>query len=242
MARLFLISLITLTATMGSPCEASETTQKGTVVVLHGLLRTSQSMATMADALADHGYFIVNLDYPSTEISIEETSDLLDQALLDCCAESDEPVHFVTHSLGGIIVRFYLDDRAPRILGRVVMLSPPNSGSEVVDALDDFSLFRTGLGPAAQELSTKEDSVPVRLGPVTFELGVITGNKSINPLFSWLIPGEDDGQVSVEGARIAGMTDFLVLPHTHTFIMNSPEVIRQTLRFLEHGSFDQESP
>ena len=150
-------------------------------------------------------------------------------------------------------IRFvvHLDRRDERIdpsegrpldrLGRVVMLSPPNNGSEVVDLLDDYGLFRTGLGPAALELSTDESGMPNRLGPVDFELGVITGNRSINPLFSWWIPGEDDGQVSVEGARVTGMTDFLVLPATHTFIMNDSQAIEQTLFFLERGRFDRES-
>ena len=199
-------------------------------------------MDTMAEALADAGYEVVNLDYPSTEISIGETSTLLRQALAECCTGTKSQVHFVTHSLGGIIVRFYLDIETPPNLGRVVMLSPPNSGSEVVDALEEYELFRAGLGPAARELSTREDAVPAQLGPVDFEVGIITGNRSINPVFSWMIPGPDDGQVSVDGARVEGMTDFLVVPHTHTFIMNSDEVILQTLHFLEHGSFAQESP
>lgn len=199
-------------------------------------------MDTMAQALAAAGYRVVNLDYPSTEISIGETSALLDQTIEDCCSQSGDEVHFVTHSLGGIIVRFHLDRHPREDLGRVVMLSPPNSGSEVVDALGDFELFESAFGPAAQELSTEDDSVPRQLGPVDFELGIITGNRSINPVFSWMIPGDDDGQVSVDGARIEGMADFLVVPHTHTFIMNSPEVIRQTVHFLEHGSFDRETP
>ena len=118
------------------------------------------------------------------------------------------------------------------------MLSPPNSGSELVDALRNNSLFRMGLGPSGQQLGTDPASIPNQLGPLNFEVGIITGTRSLNPLFSWLIPGKDDGKVSVENAKAPDMTDFLVVPHTHTFIMNSKVVIAQTLHFLRNGTFD----
>lgn len=212
------------------------------VVLMHGLGRTSRSMTDLQSALTAAGYDTVNLGYPSTEKSIEALAELLHAELGRCCLENRAPVHFVTHSLGGIIVRYYLDQRELESLGRVLMISPPNQGSELIDALGDNRLFQAGLGPAAQQLGTDEESLPNQLGPVDFELGVITGDSSLNPLFSWLIPGVDDGKVSIERARVAGMSDFLVVPHSHSFIMSADAVIAQTLRFLESGEFDHSSP
>ncbi|MBU3916540.1 alpha/beta hydrolase, partial [bacterium] len=121
--------------------------------------------------------------------------------------------------------------------GRVVMLSPPNQGSEVIDKLGSAPGFFWFNGPAGQQLGTGMDSIPLKLGKVDFKLGVITGNKSINLILSLLIPGDDDGKVSIENAKVAGMSDFLVLPHSHPFIMNSDDVIHQTKYFLKYGSF-----
>lgn len=211
--------------------------QAETVVLLHGLFRTSRSMSAIESALRDHGFDVLNLGYPSLEEPIERHAERVRAAVAQCCAE-DERVHFVTHSMGGIIVRYYLESDRLDNVGRVVMLSPPNSGSEVIDALGDSAAFRKGAGPAAGQLRTGERGLPASLGPVGFELGIVAGSKSINPLFSWLIPGADDGAVSVQSAKVAGMTDFIVLPYTHTFIMDADEVHRQTLHFLVHGRFD----
>ncbi|EDN65388.1 conserved hypothetical protein [Beggiatoa sp. PS] len=141
--------------------------------------------------------------------------------------------------MGGIITRFYLKENKIKNLGRVVMLSPPNQGSELTDSLKNNVniLFRFFTGPAGQQLGTEPSSIPNQLGPVNFELGVITGNATLNPLYSYLIPGEDDGKVSVERAKVKGMKDFLVVPHSHTFIMNSHEVREQIVYFLEYGQF-----
>ena len=143
--------------------------------------------------------------------------------------------------MGGILLRYYLTQEEIPELGRVVMFNPPNKGSEVVDNLRDYWFFKWHDGPAGQQLGTGPDSLPKNLGPVTFPLGIITGN---NPAFydfwaSEMIPGPDDGKVSVESAKIKGMTDFLVLPISHTFIMDDEVVISQTLHFLEHGTFSR---
>jgi pimeloyl-ACP methyl ester carboxylesterase len=208
------------------------------VVLLHGIARSSHSMWRIETALRNQGYEVVNHDYPSTEKSIDELSDLLGQTLATCCDDPDRQVHFVTHSMGGIVVRYHLAQHDLPNLGRVVMLSPPSAGSEMVDVLGDNPLFELTMGPAGRELGTDPASVPRKLGPVDFELGVITGNSSINPIFSEVIPGLDDGAVSVESARTPGMADFIVLPYSHTFIMLSREVIEQIVYFLENGVFD----
>ena len=151
-------------------------------------------------------------------------------------------MHFVTHSFGGILLRYYLREKSLPNLGRVVMLSPPNGGSELADLLAKIPLVRRAAGPNRRRLGTDPGSLPAILGPVDFDLGVITGDRSLNPLFSLLIPGPDDGFVGVERAKVRGMTDFLVVPRTHTFIVRSRQVIEQTLKFLRDGSFDHHTP
>ena len=241
--RLFALLLLSFLVQVGcaEPIESPETTvppRDETVVLLHGIARSSQSMWRIESALRTQGWEVVNLDYPSRKKSIDELSDFLGQTLADCCADPDRKVHFVTHSMGGIVVRYHLAKQHPSNLGRVVMLGPPSAGSEVVDLLGGNPLFEVTMGPAGQELGTDSSSVPRSLGPVDFELGVIAGDSSVNPVFSELIPGLDDGAVSVESTKTPGMTDFLTLPYSHTFIMFSREVIEQTVHFLENGVFD----
>ena len=209
------------------------------VVLLHGLGRTSRSMERMASALRQAGYAACNVDYPSRDYSIRELATDSVLPLIDACGlDKQQAIHFVTHSLGGIIVREIAAVDGIARIGRVVMLAPPNQGSEVVDVLQDNWLFEFINGPAGQELGTGPASRPNALGAARFEVGVITGNTTINPLLSTIIPGEDDGKVAVERAKLAGMQDFLVLPVTHMLIMQDSEVIEQTLLFLADGQFD----
>ena len=210
-----------------------------TVVVVHGLGRTATSMALLVARLQEAGYRVVNFGYPSTKEPIEELVARLDEAVTACCAEAPEGVHFVSHSMGGILVHRYLAGRESGHLGRVVMLSPPNQGSEIIDAFADSPLLPIVLGPSGAALGTDGDGIAFRLDSVNFRLGVITGNRSMSPIGSWIIPGPDDGKVAVERARSEGAADFLVVPATHTFIMNRRDVADQTTHFLRDGRFER---
>ena len=221
----------------GSPAPAGAPT----VVLAHGLGRTPASMAVLAGRLEQAGFRVVRFGYPSRTEPIETLVDRLEEAVSECCRDNPGAVHFVTHSMGGVLVRSYLSERPEPNDGRVVMLSPPNQGSEIVDAFADSDLLRSFLGPAGSRLGTTPNGIASQLPPVRFSLGIITGSRSMNPIGSWLIPGPDDGTVGVERAKIEGSSSFLVLPATHTFIMNRRDVAEDVVHFLRHGRFRRES-
>ncbi len=208
------------------------------VILLHGMCRTSASMSKMEAALQSAGYTVLNVDYPSRTASTEKLADdTLAKALSAPALASCTRIHFVTHSMGGILVRSYFSRNADPRLGRVVMLGPPNQGSEVVDHLRGLPLFRVINGPAGGELGTAATDTPAKLGPVNFPLGVIAGDRSINWINSLMIPGKNDGKVSVERTKVAGMTAQAVVHATHPFLMRNTQAIRLTILFLERGSF-----
>ncbi len=208
------------------------------VILLHGLARSSTSFLIMETGLKGIGYDVVNVDYPSTKADIESLAGTSIPAAIELCENADQ-IHFVTHSMGGILVRYYLKhaNEKPKNLGHVVMLGPPNKGSSVVDKLGDLPGYELWNGIAGTQLGTEGTSIPNRLGVVDFSLGVIAGNNSISPVFSTLIEGDDDGKVSVESTKVAGMKDHIVIDVTHTFMMNSPAVFMQVAHFLREGVF-----
>ncbi|MEO1925602.1 MAG: alpha/beta hydrolase [Gammaproteobacteria bacterium] len=209
------------------------------VVLLHGLARSDFSFKKMEKSLQDEGYRTCNVSYPSTKYPIEElVSNYVLPYIEKCRGNIYQTINFVTHSMGGILVRYIATQKLKFKVGRVVMLSPPNKGSEVVDTLGGLWLFQAINGPAGLQLSTNRESMPNTLGAAQFELGIITGNQSINFILSSMIEGDDDGKVSIESAKLEGMKDFLVISATHPFIMKNKVAIEQTKYFFENSHFD----
>ena len=211
------------------------------VILLHGLARSPNTMKPMAEALRNAGYQTIILDYPSRSMTIPELSDqYIGPAVQMCQNRGAKNIHFVTHSLGGILVRDFLSRHHLTELGRVVMLAPPNNGSEVVDQISHWRSFKFVNGPVGGQLGTDSASAPNALGPVNYPVGVIAGDRSINPINSCMIPGPDDGKVSIKNTKVTGMTDHIVIHRTHPMIMKGKDAIQYTLQFLKTGEFIHE--
>ena len=214
------------------------------VVLLHGLNRSWRTMDKMAESLQQGGFSTANVDYPSSTTTIEELAPMVvNEGLRNCRQTGATTIHFVTHSLGGILVRFAQSEEPIPDLGRVVMLGPPNQGSEVIDKTRNWPGFGWLSGEAGRQLGTDEDSIPSQLGPVDFELGVIAGTGTTNPFMSELmLPDEDDGKVTVARTQVDGMDDFKVVGNSHFGMMRSDSIIEATMRFLRTGSFMDHEP
>lgn len=208
------------------------------VVLLHGLGRTDRAMRPLEDALTRAGYRVHNLRYPSLAKEPDELVALLAVQIEACCARA-EKLHFVTHSLGGLLTRALLAESPRASLGRVVMLAPPNSGSAYGDLAREAKLTSARLvPPAIAALGTDPASFAQRLPPPSYPVGVIAGTRSLNPLDAVLTNGESDGAVSVESAQLAGMTDFITVNDTHSSIRRDPAVHAQVIAFLRNGRFN----
>ena len=234
---LLLVSLEACVSTPRTAFAAAPDTSE-CVVLIHGLNRSWRAMQTMAEALREAGFSTANVDYPSQAGSVEVLAPMaINTGLAECRNAGAERIHFVTHSMGGILVRYAHETSPIPDLGRVVMLAPPNHGSEVIDITRNWPTSQLFAGEAGLQLGTDADSILTELGPVDFELGVIAGTGSINFVMSAMLPNPNDGKVSVASTRIAGMDDFLIVETSHHYIAESDTVIRNTAAFLHNGSF-----
>ena len=211
------------------------------VIVLHGLAHSREGMAGLAQYLNEQGGYqeVFNVGYPSTRLDIGEHAQALKHILrhLDGIHEID----FVAHSMGNIVIRHYLGDQAGRKpdgrLRRFVMLGPPNHEAYLALLVADNTLFQLVTGQPGQQLGRQWDRLQERLATPSFEFGIIAGGRGGERGYNPLVPGDNDGVVSVASTRLAGAADFAVLPALHTFMMNDAKVQEYTLRFLQHGYF-----
>lgn len=209
-----------------------------TVVLLHGLGRSAANMLILEWRLEELGYRVCNVGYDTRVARIEEAVEDVWEAIR-ACRSGERTLHFVTHSLGGLVLRALLAERSIERLGRAVMLAPPNGGSEIADRLREQPWLETVMGPLSTQLGTGNEDLPRRLPVPSIPFGVIAGDQWINPVGPLWLPAPHDGTVSVASTRLAGMRDHLVMPYTHTFIMNASPVAGQIDTFLRQGRFDR---
>ncbi|HJE24716.1 MAG TPA: alpha/beta fold hydrolase [Methylorubrum populi] len=207
------------------------------VLLLHGIARRAASLRPLEARLTAAGYVTLNLDYPARTLELADIAASIAPELA-CFGRQVSRLHLVTHSMGGLVARVSLARSRPDNLGRVVMLGPPNGGSEVADALQHMLLYRRFFGPAGAELVTgRTPALSALFGPIDYPLGIIAGSRSLYPLASLLLPGPNDGRVRVTRTRLAGMADHVVLPAAHPTMMGNRQVLEQTLHFLRVGRF-----
>ena len=235
---LMLMSMNAMPTTVNNAQQAAPDHLQDCVVLLHGLGRSKHSMAMLGAALERH-YHVINISYPSRHHTITRLAELAIQPALQRCRayHPDAAIYFVTHSLGGILLRSYLAEHPITGLKHSVMLAPPNHGSELADHFSKLLGYRWLMGKPMQQLVTGCNGVPEQLGPANFSVGIIAGSRSYNPLYSAFIAGSDDGKVSIKSTELEGMQDHIVLPVSHSFMMNSPAVQAEILHFLQQGRF-----
>ena len=208
------------------------------VVLLHGISRTSRSFRKMEAAIEGCGFAALNLGYASRRKALEQLAEDIHPAIEGFAAGIEGSIHFVGHSMGGLLARAYLARYRPRRLGRVVMLGTPNSGSEIADRLKNVLPYRAWFGPAGQQLITTRDAaLDAILPPIDYPVGIIAGDRSIYPISSVFLPRPHDGRVSVENTRLDGMIDHVVIGVSHPSLVRSRLAIEQTIAFLRHGRF-----
>jgi len=208
------------------------------VVLLHGIARTSRSLRKIETALRTSGFATLNLDYASRRKPLDVLAADIHPDVTAFANGIGGPLHFVAHSMGGLLTRVYVARYRPAALGRVVMLGTPNGGSEVADLLKRLAIFRAFYGPAGQQLTTEQDDRLTSLPPPDYAVGVIAGIRSIDPIASrFILPRPNDGRVSVQSSKLANMTDHVTVKASHTGLVRHPVAIDQVIAFLREGRF-----
>ncbi|WP_338690466.1 MULTISPECIES: esterase/lipase family protein [unclassified Bradyrhizobium] len=212
------------------------------VVLLHGISRTARSFRRMELALDDAGFATLNLDYDSRRKPLDALAEDIHPALDRFARSLEGAVHFVCHSMGGLLARVYLAQHRPARLGRVVMLGTPNGGSEIADRLKNLAAYRAFFGPAGQQLVTRRDAATSALLPaIDYPTGIIAGNRSVYPITSIGLPRPHDGRVSVANTRLDGMADHIVIRTSHPWLVRNADAIAQTIAFLQTGQFARDA-
>ena len=211
------------------------------LVIVHGLRwRLAGGMDWMARRFNRAGYRVILVRYPSRKLDGDGIeNDYLAKAVRRHNTRPGRPIHFVAHSLGGVVTHRFLQDHPPANLGRCVFIATPHHGTELADLIvEKLPSSLPLIGPAAASLNTSSNGLPVTLRQPRFPVGIIIGDRSNLPFLSPLIPGADDGVVAVRSALMEGARDTILLHEAHVEMVRSPAVFDQTRRFVETGAFD----
>lgn len=214
------------------------------IILLHGFGGHPLQTALLARRLRVSGYDVANIGYPSWRWPIGRVLAHLHRRITAASAHTPPSLHFVGHSMGGLLLRAYLARHQPHNLGRVVMLGTPNSGSELADLLYRIRLHPLILNHAGILLRTNRDAATQALfGTVNYPLGVIAGDRAmIGALPNLVFRAPNDGKVSVAATHLSGQSDHLILPVAHTAMIYSQPVADQVAHFLREGRFKRLSP
>ena len=203
--------------------------------MLRGLVHSASCLWIAEQFFIARDYEVYRIDHPSIEKDLDQLAEQIRHESQTLCRSDPS---FLTYSMGGTVLRVIKSTHPDFAVARVVMLGPPNHGLEIVDEWGDWKLFVLLNGPAVARLG--RDGIVTELPNVEFDLGIIAESRSLNPYYSHLITGPDDGKVSIEATKVAGMQDHIVLPVTHTIMTNSGEVLNQSLHFFQNGYFRKE--
>lgn len=223
-----------------TPDHVSQISNNGNdyIVLIHGLMNSSRRMGKFEAYFSQKGFQVLNIDYPSNKYPIETLSDQYLKPVVEAIPlNPGQKVHFITHSMGGLLLRYYLSTHSFDQVGHVVMISPPNHGSEWADLLLKSKSARKVAGPAAFELRTRDNDFFKKLGPIQFKLGIIAGKKSYGKHADRYLPGEDDGMVTVKSMKLKGMLDFIVLNEHHRGLTWNQEAMLQSYAFIQNSRF-----
>lgn len=221
-----------------------EAQNKETVILMHGIGHSLWNMIMVEKALKANGYKVMNLSYPSRKNDIKTLAGWLNRKITTTCLwETEEKIHFIGHSMGGLVIGTYLEQYKQACpaekMGRVIMLGTPHGGSEVADFLHKNPLYQWVFGPAGQELTThvRQDN---KIQP-WYDLGIIAGTQNwMYPLGLFCIKETNDGCVSVKSTKLEGMKDHLIISALHGLMGWQPKIHKQILHFLKHGIFNHE--
>ena len=211
------------------------------VIVIHGFARRASSMNTLAYAIHQAGYEVRNVGYNSINQNLndikEEVFEKFNQYI---SLNPGKKIHFVGHSLGGLLIRAYLEENKLNNLGVVILMGTPNKGTQLVNQYEDKWYF-SWLGPVISELGVDSSQFLEALQDPYYTVGVIAGSKPYSRRSSDYLEGAHDGLVTVESAKLEGMHDFIELEVNHSIMKRDPRVIEQVIYFLKNSQFKKDN-
>lgn len=231
----------TFAHTEPTPAGSGLNAERGCVILIHGLAGSRWNWVGMRQLLQRNGYHVINLSYASRQQTIERSAQSIIPAVDECKQKQRHPVHLVGHSMGGLLIRYYLQQHGDVGVGRVVMLGTPNQGSELSDpevsVLPHERAVAGWLGPAVPQLSTRPDGFIARLSEPSVPTGIIAGYLTPVPWLNRRFNTANDGLVAVYSTRLSQPHDFVMLPSIHSSLALQVDAQRQTLWFLKTGRF-----
>lgn len=210
------------------------------VVLLHGIGKSNRITYLMAKRLSNAGFEVYNITYPYKKHTIQELSDFLNDKIIELGINKKSNVNFVGHSMGGLIIRAYINKYKPKNLHRVVMVGTPNHGSELADSFKDWTIYKIKFGSVSgKQIGTNLEGLDKAFGPVNYDLGIIAGKTWSSPIFSRILPGDDDGIVTIKSTKLKGMHDHIIMNFSHTPGIQYKKVANMVISYLKNGKFDR---